>query len=235
MAHNDGNADGLVKKNLVTWKKIREFCGSALNDYSPDEIKSAFKKCIDEGLIENVENDDGEHIGYCPHDFVDFNAALGENSDVFRPKKIIKKSSNAYSPSEETEKICDFFIKYLTIHKPDRKPTTDSTKISWCKEIDSMLSIDNRTPRRICEVIKWIYTKSDFWPPNIQSAKKLREQFDKLELQIKRDNGGTIAKIPDGMVLEKGESVQDALVRYEKRGLVPPKKLAKWKQELSHV
>ncbi len=38
-------------------------------------------------------------------------------------------------------------------------------------------------------LIDWIFDKSDFWAPNIQSAKTLRKQIAKLENQMKRDRG----------------------------------------------
>jgi len=225
MAHLNGCTDGVVDSDLVIWKNIREFCGSVLNDYSPDKIKAAFKSCVDEGLIEKLDD------GYRANGFIEFNKLIAEKSNIFNAKKVVSKPQ--YEPSDESKKIVEYFIKYLTVHKPDRKPTSESTKISWCRDVDRMLLRDKRTPRRICEVIKWIFTSSDFWPPNIQSTKKLRDKFDQLEMQIRRDNGGTTATIPDGMVLEKGETVHDALSRYERKGLVPPAKLARWKQEIA--
>lgn len=54
----------------------------------------------------------------------------------------------------------------------------------WSRYIDYMIRRDNRKPEKIREVINWCQ-KDEFWQNNILSTKKLRKQFDQLELRMR--------------------------------------------------
>jgi hypothetical protein len=56
----------------------------------------------------------------------------------------------------------------------------------WANEVRLMVDGDNRAETEIAQVIEWSQ-KSDFWKANILSVKKLREKYDTLLLQMKRD------------------------------------------------
>lgn len=70
----------------------------------------------------------------------------------------------------------------------------------WADIIRLMQEKDELTLEQIEYVIDWL-PKSDFWFGNIRSAKKLREQFDKLRYEIKSEKNR----------------------RYRKKGTPPPK------------
>ena len=53
-----------------------------------------------------------------------------------------------------------------------------------------MRRIDKRTPEQIEFTIKWCQQDS-FWQANILSTKKLRDKFDTLVAQIKRNNNSS--------------------------------------------
>jgi hypothetical protein len=55
----------------------------------------------------------------------------------------------------------------------------------WAVHIDRLIRLDNRTPDRIEEVIRWSQ-QDDFWQNNILATEKLRKQIDKLELGMKK-------------------------------------------------
>lgn len=63
---------------------------------------------------------------------------------------------------------------------------------AWLTEMDRLIRLDGRTPEQIEYVIGWIDRPGNFWGPNVLSAPKLREKFDTLVAQIRRerDNGG---------------------------------------------
>ena len=44
---------------------------------------------------------------------------------------------------------------------------------------------DQRNTTRIREVIDWV-TKDDFWSANVRSPRKLRAQFERLEIEMQR-------------------------------------------------
>lgn len=56
----------------------------------------------------------------------------------------------------------------------------------WASDIDRMIRIDKRQPEEIEHMIKWAQ-HNEFWRSNILSAKKLREKWDTLVLQAKRE------------------------------------------------
>lgn len=57
----------------------------------------------------------------------------------------------------------------------------------WCLDINRMIRLDKRDPDEIASVIRWAQSDS-FWRSNILSARKLREKWETLVLQSKRDN-----------------------------------------------
>lgn len=73
--------------------------------------------------------------------------------------------------------------------KPDHKTIADSDVERWSRDIGLMLRLDGRSRERIEAVLAWL-PSDDFWPPNIQSGKKLREKFDKLEDKMRRPAAG---------------------------------------------
>lgn len=56
----------------------------------------------------------------------------------------------------------------------------------WARDIDRMLRLDSRSVDEVETVLRWCQ-KDAFWRGNILSGGKLRDQFDKLVLQIERD------------------------------------------------
>lgn len=112
----------------------------------------------------------------------------GVSKDLTHSYKEIANKQKEYSPDSWPMKLSSLLLECILIRKPDlRKPNLQI----WAKEVDLMIRVDGRDPDRIKEVIEWCQA-DDFWQDNILSTKKLREQFDKLELQMrKRGNHGT--------------------------------------------
>ena len=84
---------------------------------------------------------------------------------------------------------------------------------SWVKDIDRAIRLDGRTEEQLNWVIDFLFTKnhriSNFWASNIQSGKKLREQFDKIKNQIKSEKYGTNKPIQQSIA-----ETEDFLNRY---------------------
>ncbi len=74
----------------------------------------------------------------------------------------------------------------------------------WAAEIDKMQRLDNRTESEIEAVID--FSQNDqFWSINILSASKLREKYDRLYMQMKRDGDLKNGQI-HGRMATKNES-----------------------------
>jgi len=95
----------------------------------------------------------------------------------------------------DTYKLTQLLLELIRCRKPDfRSPNI----AEWCVQVDRMIRIDNRTPERIAEVIKWCQAdtgdgsngKWKGWQNNILSTAKLREKFDILELRMQEQKNG---------------------------------------------
>ena len=117
---------------------------------------------------------------------------LGASSQVTLPNS--KSIENSYRKdivkTSEAYRLAEFLLSKIISRKPDFKKPNLST---WMVHIDRMIRLDNRKPETIEKVIAWAQA-DDFWQNNILSPDKLRTQFDKLELGMKKnDNGKTIS------------------------------------------
>lgn len=66
--------------------------------------------------------------------------------------------------------------------KDDRK-----TASRWAEDVEKLIRIDGRPEAEIREVILWVKTPGNFWLPNIESGKKLREKYPTLLAQMQRE------------------------------------------------
>jgi hypothetical protein len=73
---------------------------------------------------------------------------------------------------------------------PDYLSGKDTKKITekWAEDIEKLIRIDKKPPETIRQVILWVKTASNFWFHNIESGRKLREKFERLngEMQTRK-------------------------------------------------
>jgi len=81
--------------------------------------------------------------------------------------------------------------RILDITPDSTAGNTEARLQAWCKDVDRMIRIDKRQPAEIAEVIDWAHGVSDFWGPNIRSAKKLRDKFEQMRSQMRRPSAET--------------------------------------------
>jgi len=238
IAKKTASLNGFVSKSDFVIDDIKGFAGIILSDTTISEIERAFHQCLDEQLLAKVFFDDGEFRGYEVAYFSEYNELLFKRvSKMKRTEQRKKTEQKKASISEDAQKVVEFFHRQLMSYKKDRRDINEKTKINWGIEIDRMIRIDKRQPRRICEVIKWVFHGDDFWAPNIQSADKLRKHFDRLEMKMEKVGWrhNSADAIPKGLSLREGESVTDAIKRHERDNLAPRSVIAKWKAEIENV
>lgn len=98
-------------------------------------------------------------------------------------EKISDGKKSAFSFSPDDEKTAHWIFGLLQKLKPNiRKPNNFA---DWANTVRLMRERDKRTHREICELFRWA-NSDPFWQTNILSPAKLREQWDKLELQRDR-------------------------------------------------
>lgn len=94
------------------------------------------------------------------------------------PKQVYDESSDYYI-------LANYFLEQIRRNNPNHK-TPNMQK--WSDDIRKMAKLDNRTEEQIKYLMKWVQ-EHDFWAGNVLSPAKLREKFDQLVIQVKKDKG----------------------------------------------
>jgi hypothetical protein len=105
-----------------------------------------------------------------------------------------KNDKNIVVSKETTQQ--DYELSNLLIEEiKNNIPTFKEPNIDiWANHVSRMRRLDNRTPEQIEFLIKWCQQES-FWQGNILSTQKLREKFDTLTAQVKRNNSNNLTII----------------------------------------
>lgn len=93
-------------------------------------------------------------------------------------------------PSNSSQFIlANQFREILLKYKSDSKvpANTEQGLQTWSQDIDYMMRLDKRDPKKILELIDWAQ-RDNFWCSNIRSPRKLRDKWDTLELQKNKAN-----------------------------------------------
>jgi len=83
-------------------------------------------------------------------------------------------------------RLSEFLLDRILSRNPGFKKPNIQT---WAKGMDRMLSVDNRSPEDVRNVITWCQD-DPFWRNNILSVEKLRKQFDQLFLKMRSNRNG---------------------------------------------
>lgn len=111
-------------------------------------------------------------------------AMAGRLSAKARKQKSTKtpseKQSKEFAETTVEYRLSSCMFEEIKKRNPEhKKPNLQN----WSKEIDLMIRLDKREPKKIYEAIKW--AQSDpFWQQNILSTKKLRDHYDKIVIKM---------------------------------------------------
>jgi len=132
--------------------------------------------------------------------FFDIGARVGKKDFDYIYSVLVEEYSQGFADGERRTKPKPKTTKLITTDPIDRElslllvkeieiqlPTFKTPNMDvWATHINKMRILDNRTPQQIEFIIKWCQNDS-FWQGNILSTKKLREKFDTLTAQAKRN------------------------------------------------
>lgn len=147
-----------------------------------------------EYLLINIINDNNKSINVNIKSINDSNKQQRKvkNSKVKDSNNMLQKDCNdipderklKFDEESEEIRLARFMIdEMLRVKADSRVPSKDVESLQgWAQHIDYMIRLDKRTARNIAEVFRWAQEDS-FWCSNIRSPRKLREQWDTLELQ----------------------------------------------------
>lgn len=110
-----------------------------------------------------------------------------------KQKKLLQKKECDLPGKEfpqEAKELSELLIQQILKNHPTNQISRPEKQIrvrhEWPRHFDLMIRRDNRGPPEIREMILWA-TEHEFWTGNILSAGKLREKWDTLTAQRKRD------------------------------------------------
>jgi hypothetical protein len=106
------------------------------------------------------------------------------------PNPNPKEKRRTFSRNDDEFILSKFLLDLILKNQPDHKYSIITPNLqNWASSIEKMIRIDKRDPSRIREVIKWCQ-EDNFWKGNILSTNKLREKYDKLNLQLNNGKDG---------------------------------------------
>ena len=78
------------------------------------------------------------------------------------------------------------FVHHLITSDPKHSVTRKTSFTGWDRDFERLLRIDQCGEPEVASMMEWVFGH-DFWAPVIQSPAKLREKWDTLKGQRKRD------------------------------------------------
>ena len=159
------------EKGLIKVEKVRNNKGQFTNNqYSLviEPTKAQLKPCPDSPDTAT------------PDTAPPYPARPDTNSNI-DPTVTDTNSNNNYSSLQY--KLAELLKQKILENHPTAKVPQDLAR--WAAEIERTIRIDKRDPSELAKVITWCQSDT-FWRANILSAKKLREKYDTLYLQMER-------------------------------------------------
>jgi hypothetical protein len=102
-----------------------------------------------------------------------------KNNNTLSKDRVDPMLTNKFS-TEDLTAAEYIFSKVIQLKPNFKKPNINS----WADQVRLMREQDKKNHREICELFKWA-NKDSFWQANILSPKKLRSQWDELEIKSK--------------------------------------------------
>ncbi|MCU4959840.1 hypothetical protein OB990_27065 [Bacillus cereus] len=160
---------------ILNWGKYNlNKGGKPIEDCIKKELKSIKDLSLVRLVLERTENTSLVQK-------VSVYAGLDDTSTIWGQKE---KEKQKKTPRHKFETCDTNGAKYLFEKIKDNNPKQKEPNFdSWANDFRLMREKDNRELQEIKDVIDWCQA-DPFWQGNILSAKKLREKFDQLTIQI---------------------------------------------------
>jgi len=108
-----------------------------------------------------------------------------------RKKKQTSQAAGAAAvdppPSVESLQLSEKLKAAIAVRDPNAKAGRLPDLTHWARDIEKLIRIDGRRSEDIEKVIVWCQSNGCFWGPNILSGRKLREKFDTMWGQMRRN------------------------------------------------
>lgn len=122
-------------------------------------------------------------------DSISIPSSVDEGERVIAINILDKYQTPKYA---EAKKIALYLLESIITNQPTHKYANNIPAINeWIVDLEKAIRLDGRTEEQLIFIIDYLFYKNTheaiFWAPNIQSGKKLREEFDRLKNRIKAE------------------------------------------------
>jgi len=128
---------------------------------------------------------------------------------VMKKSQQSRKASDMPPEDDPAYKVAVYFRKSILTYAPNARlpDETPGAMRAWVHDIRTMLGTHKRAPPDIKLVIDFI-ARTEFWQPNVLSARKLKDKFDTLLLQAKREGkaNGQHTRVSQTAASERADS-----------------------------
>lgn len=141
------------------------------------------KSKMDKTIWYAFENEEMFTIGKFANSIGNSANSIDENAKAIPDTKPNTKpdiEAKASCSSPIGSELATLLFESIKKTKPDIK--NPNLKV-WEKELDRMIRLDKREVGKVKKMIAWL-PNNNFWSKNILSADKLREKYDRLELEM---------------------------------------------------
>lgn len=186
-----------IEDSLNTCKGLTEHSVSAHEQFTEQSVNT-HEPLTEQSLSTHPEKEieiekeiEKENNTSCPENFPDAPSPPPN-------EKSSKRKERKYSYSDKDMELALLLEELILVNKPDYKFQGGKRRERWANEFRLMRERDGRSPERIEEVLRFSQN-NPFWKKNILSAEKLREKFDRLEMEMrerKEENRGSFKGPP---------------------------------------
>jgi hypothetical protein len=158
--------------DILTSKGFQKRFMLAANRRKGIQIKESFN------LIEEVSADKPPVIDDINFENADINTTkekkLKEKKNDLRPKQVYDEESVPY-------KLAKYLHDAIKKNLPEHK---EPNMQAWAEDMRKIVELDQRDPKQVAKVIKWVQSDT-FWWKNVMSPAKLRKQYEVLLANIR--------------------------------------------------
>ncbi|EPH66151.1 phage replisome organizer protein [Enterococcus faecium 13.SD.W.09] len=174
--------DLFQKIGLIEVMETGEIYLSQLNELVGSETEAAAVKRLERSrkasatLSQNCLSDCHSNVAQS----IEYRDKSIENRD--KEKKPRKRQKRVYESTSIYFILAQELFQQICQNQEIKEPNVQQ----WADDIRKMIEIDKRTEDQVRRMISWSQ-KHSFWSANILSARKLREKYDTMAAQAKRD------------------------------------------------
>lgn len=209
------------KSTIQNWLKSLEDRGFIYREVKykkgTKEIEARYIRILDGPTQKNVGGSPEKWVTPHPEIYQDNNTSF---NNTFNNTNKEEGDTSSRKYSDEHFRLATQLKNNLTNDFP--KEMAKANLVKWADVIRLMEEKDNHTLEQIEYVINWL-PSNEFWFGNIRSAKKLRDKFESLKFEIKKEKS---KKSQNGKQFIREETLPDRFIHPDPEPEISPERQA---------